>query len=119
MGDAISLLERRGYFYDEVEREIETKFMPWLDKAMEEASQTRVLTDTIEQKIQEVALEIDDRQRGQFEIDTGVQCDQKTNKQFALNRRMLIEDLANQKIRKALEGKKKKTEHNEEEESEA
>lgn len=119
MGDAISLLERRGYFYDEVEREIDTTFMPWLDKAMEEASQTRVLTDTIEEKIQQVATDVEEKQRGQFEIDTGIQCDMQTNKQQLLLRKMLIEDLANQKIRKALEGKKKKNEtHNEEEESE-
>ncbi|OHS96624.1 radial spoke head protein 3 [Tritrichomonas foetus] len=120
MGDAISLLERRGYFYDEVEREIDTVFMPWLDKAMEEASDTHNLIEHIEAKVQATALEIEEEQRNQFEIDTGVQCDRSQVRQQQLLRQMLVEDLAAQKIRKALEGVKKKDKpaHNEEEESE-
>jgi CRISPR/Cas system CSM-associated protein Csm5 (group 7 of RAMP superfamily) len=44
MGDTISLLERRGYFDDEVEREIKEMVLPWLGRSMEEASETSRLT---------------------------------------------------------------------------
>lgn len=120
MGDAISLLERRGYFYDEVEKEIDTTFMPWLEKAMEEASETRVLTDSIEQKVHDVTLELENEQMTKFEIDINFAADQKSSKEFSVMRKMLIEDLAAQKIRKALEGKRKaEQDAHKEEESEA
>ena len=122
MGDAISLLERRGYFYDEVEREIETVFMPWLEKAMNEASQTHELNESIEHRLYEKAIEIDEDKKNQFVIDTGVQTDQRKIRQQNMFRRLLIEDIASRKIRDALLAVKKKNQEQrkeEEDESEA
>ena len=116
MGDAISLLERRGYFYDEVEKEIETQFLPWLGKAMEEASDSRALSDAICNTVIQSTLTYEARMRAVCARESEQNADSVHDRRKAMLRRMLIEDVAGVKIRKAMEGQKKKQKVNDEEE---
>lgn len=116
LGDAISLLELRGYFYDEVEREIETQFIPWLGKAMEEASETRVLTEEIQKKLNEIVIQRESECRTENATEINAMDEEALQKKRTLLRQMLIEDLAGHKIRDALRDHRKKTQPAQEEE---
>jgi hypothetical protein len=107
IGETISLLERRGYFYDEVEREIEGKFLPWLGRAMDEAAETHALTDAIVAKVgaATAAFEHDMRSKNDKAIDA-IELEERQGRRGIL-RQMFIEDRGAAKIRKALEGTKK------------
>ena len=119
LGDAISALERQGYFYDEVEKEIEVQFMPWLKKASDEASQSHEMLKAIEQNIFDAAVQVEKNQTSNMEKT----IDQKelsfAEQQKITFRKMFIEDLAAHRIRKAMEGKKKKAAPSKEEEEDS
>ena len=107
MGDAISLLERRGYFYDEVEREIETQFLPWLSSVIAEANETHELCDAIVNCVNESTInhEANLRDRTVAEVDKKEEV--IVDERARLLRRMLIEDVAGKKIRDAMTEYKK------------
>lgn len=116
IGDAISDLERRGFFYDEVEREIETKFMPWLEASISEASETRNLEEAISIKVDEIALSVENKMREATRIQLDSADDSQADARRDTLRRMLVEDIAAKKIRTAMAGRKKPAvQHNEEE----
>ena len=108
MGDAISLLERRGYFYDEVEREIETQFLPWLSTAIAEVSETHELTDAVVKCVNESTLTFEAKLRARNLAEIDKQEDAVIDDRAKLLRRMLIEDVACKKIRAAMTEYKKK-----------
>jgi hypothetical protein len=51
MVDAKTILKRRIYVFDEGEREIKTRFLPWLRKAIEEAADVHALTVAIRETV--------------------------------------------------------------------
>jgi hypothetical protein len=120
MMDTISLLERRGYFYDEVESEIKTMFLPWLGRAMVEAKETQELTDAIIARVEEATASYDDALK-KTAVAEGERLDSEGRAQkLASLRQMLIEDRGATKIRIALAGRKKKGgKHQEEEETDS
>jgi hypothetical protein len=115
MGDAISLLERKGYFYDEVEREIQTTFLPWVSKAMEEAEETHKLTAAIEETVTKRTLEYEERLRTQNLQHIETQEVGERVEKLKLLRKLLVEDLGAAKIRTAMKGKQKRKKATEEE----
>ena len=102
MGDAISLLERRGYFYDEVEREIETQFLPWLSEQIAEVSQTHELEDAIVNFVNQSTLTYEAKLRARNATEVDQQADVIVDERTRMLRKMLIEDIAGKKIREAL-----------------
>jgi hypothetical protein len=119
MGDAISLLERRGYFYDEVEREIKERFLPWLGKSMEEASETHRLTLAIIERTKKATLEYEAHLRNQTAEKFDVQAADERISGLARLRQMLVEDLGSTKIRNARAAVKPKDKQPEEEDQSA
>jgi hypothetical protein len=117
MGDAISLLERRRYFYDEVEREIATAFLPWLGKAMEEAQGVYRLTSEISSTVRKRTIEYEQSLKGANEKQLeGKHIETRRTKLVRL-RQVLVEDLAAAKIRTAMKGKKRVKKSTEEEDA--
>jgi hypothetical protein len=116
MSDAISLLERRGYFYDEVEREIETVFIPWLGRAMEEAKENRALIEAIVSKVEEKTVMYDEQLKEEAVSQTEDAQIEGREHRLAILRQMYVEDRGAVTIRKALQGRKKKPKARTEEE---
>jgi hypothetical protein len=116
MMDAMSLLERRGYFYDEVESEISVKFIPWLGKAMEEARENQALKNAIVARVEVMTVTYDGNLRETAAQEhEGTQIDGQVEK-LAILRQMYVEDRGARKIRTALAGRKRKTKQPVEEE---
>jgi hypothetical protein len=117
MGDAISLLERRGYFYDEVEKEIEATFLPWIGKAMEEAKDVHELTTEISKTVRRrtLALEVSMKQGNEQQLDAA-ELDERKKRLVEL-RKVFVEDRGAAKIRIAMKGKKRVRKSNEEEDA--
>ncbi|KAH0790725.1 radial spoke head protein 3 [Histomonas meleagridis] len=112
LSDAMNLLERNGYFYDEVEKEIKDNFLPYLAQRMSEASVTRELIAKITEKVNEKVVEIEEKQKMECQMKN-VNDDER--KKRMILRRMFVEDITANKIREAKK-KMKKNEPNEEEE---
>jgi hypothetical protein len=108
MCDTISLLERRGYFYDEVEREIKMTFLPWLAKAMEEANETTALVEAIKGRVraETVAFHAKLKTAAIKHID-GRDAGERRDR-LATLREMFVEDRAAARIREARERAKPK-----------
>jgi hypothetical protein len=108
MQDTISLLERRGYFYDEVEREIEGAFLPWLGQAMVEARETDALVCAIVTHVEESVVAYDEQLRAAAAEEHGARNQDERAEKLTNFRRMLVEDLGAAKIRIALGGRPKR-----------
>jgi hypothetical protein len=116
MMGAMSLLERRGYFYDEVECEIASRFIPWLRRAMDEAKENQALKDAIVAKVEVTTVRYDETlKETNAQEHEGLQLQDRGGK-IAILRQMFIEDLGALKIRKALGGRKRKAKTSGEEE---
>jgi hypothetical protein len=116
MMHTISLLERRGYFYDEVEREIASNFLPWLGRAMVEAKETRDLTEAIIARVEDATVTRDGKLKEEAVADGEAVKSTARAQKLASLREMFVEDRGAAKIRTALAGKKKRqSRHGEEE----
>ena len=115
---AIDVLEKHNFFYDEVEREIETEFLPFLKESMTDLTSHKKLQSQIEKTvIFNLASDIDDqRDASRATTDERLRSDKKI--QANLFRQMFIEDITAMKIRRALESQKKKDVKQTEEEDE-
>lgn len=100
---AMDLLEERGLFYDEVEREISDVFLPWLSGEIANALACKEYLKKLEEKSIEKADEMvqgqKERLRNGFEVRHDIDFDRNRN---AL-RIMLIEDRAGESIRRAMD----------------
>jgi hypothetical protein len=108
LGDVLGILERRGYFYDEVERSIENSFLPWLGGAMQGGRQPHALANAMVQRTKASAVVYEGKLREgtakEGEMREGAQ---RERRELQL-RQMYVEDRAGLKIRSALEGVKRK-----------
>lgn len=119
VSDAISTLERRGFFYDEVEREIEQQFMPWLEKSMMESSDIKELEQRIIQRVESAAVNFESHLKETTKRTVETNDDSALSKRQEVLRLMFIEDVACAKIRKALAGRVKPQQENNPEEEDA
>jgi hypothetical protein len=117
MGDVISLLERRGYFYDEVEREVHSTFLPWLSTALEEATEVYKLSVAIDRAVLNETVAHDEQLK--IANAKGVENKEIQIRMAKLKqlRQQLVEDLGSAKIRTAMKGKTKVRKPTEEEDS--
>jgi hypothetical protein len=115
IGNALKILDKSGYFYDEVEREIEINFMTWLGQEMVNPEEVHRVSNALVKRMKEAAVAYDDKLRSQTEqqIDVSEQKVQK-DKNVVL-RQMFVEDLGSIKIRAAREAAQPKKDHGEEE----
>jgi hypothetical protein len=115
--DALQVLERKSYFYDEIEREIEANFLPWLcgqtDVQVAKPSVVAALSESALEEGQEFFVE----QCHHIEIQENVSVDMKERKQHNLLRRMIPEDKVATAWRKSkqMKGRRKKVDDEEEE----
>jgi hypothetical protein len=109
MKDAIDLLDRRGYFYDEVERDIENTFLPWLTKAADGPPKSRAVVNGLFRKTKAAAVGYEARLREGSVQASEAQEATAQQKAAARLRQMFVEDRGGLKIRTALEGVQKKT----------
>jgi hypothetical protein len=114
--DAISALERRGFFYDEVERDIETNFMPWLATSMAESSEIRAFEEKIVLTVDSETVRLEEKMRSDTRKELEAMDSEEQRKRYNMLRLMLIEDRAAHRIREAMRGYEKKTTHNDDEE---
>jgi hypothetical protein len=119
LGDALAALDRRGYFYDEIERSIETTFLPWLGEALGQRPQPWALANAIVARAKSFAVAYEGNLRGTT-ADAAVaresaECDRRAMRL----RQMYVEDRAALRIRVAMDGVKKKQAKNGEEEDES
>jgi hypothetical protein len=117
MVDALALLNKRGYFYDEVEREVETTFLPWLSQAMADGKDLHKLTNAIERTVRQRTTEYEEKLRDGTaqEIDAKGEAERVDRMKWL--RRVLVEDIAAGKMRTALKGREKAKKSTEEEDS--
>jgi hypothetical protein len=117
MVDALALLRKRGYFYDEVEREVETTFLPWLSEAMADGKDLHKVTAAIRRRMAQRATEHEERLRdgAAKEIDTKGEVERTNNMNWL--RRVLVQDIACGKIKTAMMGREKAKKATEEEDA--
>jgi hypothetical protein len=99
--DVIATLDQRGYFYDEVERDVEREFLPWLTVQTE----TELAKDSVPAAFADAAYEravtFVDSQCAEMEISTQIEGDQKEVHEFRIQRAMVIEDIVSAAWRKS------------------
>ncbi|OHT07410.1 hypothetical protein TRFO_24360 [Tritrichomonas foetus] len=111
--DVMESLHQRGYFYDEVERDIEQTFLPWLTQVVEAEIAKPSVPFAIVDKVVEIAVDLCNQQSNQSAIDIQIEEDQKEIKRNKLLRLMIAEDIVAQKMRQAKKmGKLKKQKKN-------
>lgn len=116
ISSAITTLKRRGFFYDEVERDIETNFMPWLAKAMLESGETRDLQEAIVDQVNNETIRVEEKMCSEIRKNLDAQDNDEVERRDRMKRLMLIEDIMAHKIKEANKGKEKKEEKHDEEE---
>ncbi|KAK8894374.1 hypothetical protein M9Y10_022809 [Tritrichomonas musculus] len=99
--DVIDHLQKKGYFYDEVQADIEKNYLPWLSEQVDAELVKPSIPQALFDKANQTAVEIADRAANQIEIDTQIINDQKEVKQISLLRSMIGEDRVASKIREA------------------
>lgn len=111
---AMDLLEQRGFFYDEVEKEVSDVFLPWLSTQIDEALEVKELTVKVKEKAIEEADSLRKTSISQTKEKRTKEQKERDSKDRALLRKMLIEDTGAKKIgnakRKFEEEKRKKEE---------
>jgi hypothetical protein len=115
IGDALKILDRRGYFYDEVERAIEVNFMPWLGQAMADPEEVHRLSSALVKRMKEAAVLYDDKARTEIEQQIEMREQKVQTDRNVVLRQMFVEDLGSLKIRAARASAKPKKNHGEEE----
>ena len=108
--NAMDLLEKRGLFYDEVEREVSDTFLPWLSHELEGALAVKDTLTEIKKKTIMKVDEIKRHARRDMKIEGIKQKKMAVVREDRVLRKMLIEDIAAQDIRKAKNDYKKSKE---------
>lgn len=99
MMGAMDLLERRGTFYDEVEREVTDAFLPWVAGELENALTVKDKLYDIKKRVARRADEVRRGRKKVFKKEVATEKLDEKDKEKAIMRRMLIEDLGAAKIR--------------------
>ena len=109
---AMDLLEERGMFYDEVEREVSDVFLPWLSKEIAQSLECKSFLQQLKEKTIEKADEIIAQQKAETRQALQENFQQRRDRKRGELRKMLIEDRAGENIRRALHAydEKKKAE---------
>jgi hypothetical protein len=90
--DVIRILDGRQYFYDELEREIEEKFLPWLtEQATIEIAKASV-PDALSEATFDRGNEIIDEMCGEMQVREQIVGDQSDVKDLINKRRLIAED---------------------------
>jgi hypothetical protein len=120
--DVIAILDRRQYFYDELEREIEEKFLPWLtEQASIEIVKVSV-PDALAEATFDRGNEIIEEMAGEMQVREQIVGDQSDVKELINKRRLIAEDRVARAWRKSKQIKrnqKKKKAAGSDEEGEA
>ena len=90
--DVMKMLEKSGYFYDETEREIEEKFLPWLTEQANAALAKPSLVKALAARAAEEADEVCVRDCNEVVIDEQIVADRKESTELVNLRRMIGED---------------------------
>ena len=109
---AMDLLEERGMFYDEVEREVSDVFLPWLSREIAQSLECKNFLQLLKEKTIEKADEIVAQQKHDVKREMEEDYNARRQHQDTELRKMLIEDRAGENIRRALNAyeEKKKAE---------
>jgi hypothetical protein len=99
--EAIHALDSRGYFYDEVERDVERDFLPWLTAETEAELARPAVAPALAEAVLQHAITFVDTQCGEMEISAQIDVDQTTIKEARIMRAMLIEDIVSTAVRKS------------------
>jgi hypothetical protein len=116
--DAVNVLEEKRYFYDEVEREVEIKFLPVLTEELAKPSQRRIVINNLQTLLYPEYDQFESQNVASFERKVTSDRNKKADKRRTILRLMFVEDIATHKMRTALGGTrlpKKEAEHHEEE----
>jgi len=117
---AITLLERSGFFYDEVEREINDRFLKWLGEEIADVNSRARMVQNIRHGVVNAAISF--RHHAMGRTREGVEVAYKEDRGALLRQRRLVfaEDLAGRKVREArLAAAPAKSKKHDEEESTA
>jgi hypothetical protein len=106
MSDAMRSLERRGYFFDEVERQIEDQFLPWLTRRVDELGDIHLLATAVLSSVKQWTLTYEARLRVSAAHAEEVKDAGKSKAGATWRRMMLVEDLGARRIRTARAGRK-------------
>jgi len=106
--NAMDVLEEKGVFYDEVEKEVSQVFLPWLSTELTSAISCKQDMETLQSKTKEFSVNIAKKAQTETkEIKTEAKKAQNDREMHAL-RVMLMEDRAGESIRRALDAYEKK-----------
>ena len=90
--DVMKLLEKDGYFYDELEREIEEQFLPWVTEQTIAALAKPSVVKALAARAAEEADECCTRDCNEVVIDEQITADRKESTELVNLRRMIGED---------------------------
>ena len=115
--DAIEELKRRNYFYDEIEREIDAQYMPWLEQSTNELFSAPSALNSLKEKVHETVKETIEKAEQEMEIQFSVTTEQQQMNKEMILRMMMAEDKVSFAMRqkKKIKKKSKKPKKNEEE----
>ena len=113
---AMDLLEERGMFYDEVEREVSDVFLPWLSREIAQSLECKSFLQTLKEKTIQKADEIVAKQKAEMREEMNQDYARRRDHQKDELRKMLIEDRAGENIRRALNAYEEKKRAQEEQE---
>ena len=101
LNDAINLLDKNGFFYDEIEKEVKVSFIPWLESSIKEASHTQKLNLSIIENIEYSALNYINNihEESQNLLDNKEMLNANIRNQIM--RKMINEDIVGLAIRKS------------------
>jgi hypothetical protein len=98
---AMDLVDRSGYFYDEVQREVETEVLPWLSGEVEIALEVKEVLHELEVSATRRAIEVRDDRKGKFAENVKQKIEEDETQKKDWLRQQLVEDRGTAKIRKA------------------
>jgi hypothetical protein len=115
--DVLEVLGRTGYFYDEIEREIQDRFLPWLTSEAEAEIAKADVPSALAEEMFKRADHIIEEQCTVVEINAQIAADQKAGKDDICLRRLIAEDRVARAWRKSkqIKNKPKKKEGSDEE----
>jgi hypothetical protein len=98
---SMDCVDRVGYFFDEVEREVETDLLPWLAGEIEIALEVKEVLHELKVSAARKAIEIRDDRKGGFGqvVRQKIEVQDQQKKDWLWQ--SLVEDLGSAKIRKA------------------
>jgi hypothetical protein len=97
----MDLVDRRGYFYDEVEREVETEILPWLSGELEIALEIKEVLHELEVTATRRAIKVRDDRKGGFSEHVKQKSESVETQKKDWLRQSFVEDRGSAKIRQA------------------